>query len=133
MMENKNLKRARLFSRIGGFIIVGVTVILILFGMIRPFNITYNDQHYYLTLWQMVEYTSVFPYMIGRILGFIMLGIVGLLIGKKLKTKATNTLGISLMILGLFTFPILGAGVFYFIAGIQTLLAKKVQEFHSLS
>ncbi|MGY0691205.1 hypothetical protein ACW2QC_00265 [Virgibacillus sp. FSP13] len=127
-MGNKNARTAKLLAKIGGFICMGASGFFLVLSMFTPVEITINDSYTSGTLWELTTYPGPLMLWLGLLVGLFVLGMIGLMISKKVQTKATTARGFILIIIGFPTLVVVGAGILFIIAGVQTFLAKKVQE-----
>ncbi|MBY7142367.1 hypothetical protein KFZ56_04510 [Virgibacillus sp. NKC19-3] len=127
-MNNKNAKTAKTLTKIGGFMCLIVSVFMLVLSMFTPIEVTINDTYTRGTLWELSAYPAALSFWLGVIIALMIFGIIGLLISKKVQQKATTTQGWILIIIGFPSFMAMGAGILFIIAGVQTFLAKKVQE-----
>ncbi|WP_106496037.1 hypothetical protein [Lentibacillus sp. Marseille-P4043] len=127
-MDNKNAWTAQLLAKIGGFICMGASGFFLVLNMFTPVEITINDSYTSGTLWELASHPGPLTLWLGLLVGLFVLGMIGLMISKKVQTKATIAQGFIFIIIGFPTIVLAGAGILFIIAGVQTFLAKKVQE-----
>lgn len=127
-MNNKNAKTAKLLTKIGSFLCMFMAVFLLVISMITPVEITINGSYTRATLQELTEYPGPLTFWLSIIVVLFILGIVGLLISRRVQKQATTAQGFILIIMGFPTMAAAGAGILFMIAGVQTFLAKKVQD-----
>ncbi|MTW87274.1 hypothetical protein F3157_16675 [Virgibacillus dakarensis] len=125
-MNNKNANTAKLLAKIGGFMCMGMSVFFLILSMFTPVEVTINDSYSRGTLWELPS--GPIAFLLGMIIGLFILGIIALMISKRVQKEATTAQGFILIIIGFPTIIAAGAGILLIIAGVQTFLAKKVQE-----
>lgn len=121
---NKHASLSSILTVIGSVIYLLLAVFFFTIGMISPIHITINDYETNAYLWEFAKYPGPLSLWVVFILGFLILGIVGIVFSRRVKKKATTVQGVLLIIFGLFTLFFV-AGILYLIAGIQTLLARE--------
>lgn len=122
-MMNKQAKVARRLLLIGGiWYLVGAALFFVV-GMITPIDININGVHTRAYLWEFFTYPGPLSLWLGMILVPLILGVIGFIFRKKIKTQPTNAQGTFLLVAGIVT-VLTGAGILYIIAGVQTMLAS---------
>lgn len=127
-MKDKHVRTGRLLSKIGGIICLAIASVMLFISMVTPVALNLNGEQYYVTLWEMAGYPSAFLFWMGILFYMIFLGIAGLFISKRVAVTPSKGYGIALILLGFPALPIVGAGVFYIIAGVHIVLAAGLRD-----
>ncbi|NMD71582.1 hypothetical protein HHO41_14865 [Bacillus sp. DNRA2] len=120
----KRAKNSSVVTLIGAIIFLLMAVYLIVDGMISPMRLTVDGYETSAYLWELANYPEQFKLIMTLIMMFIVFGIVGLVISRKIKKGATIFQGVTLIILGIFSLLLIG-GIFYIIGGIFALLSQE--------
>ncbi|MEJ8764803.1 hypothetical protein WKU33_02865 [Oceanobacillus sp. HCA-5259] len=127
-MKDKNVRTGKLLSRIGGIICLAIAGVMLFISMVTPVALKLNGEQYFVSLWEMASYPSAFLFWMGILFYLVVLGLAGLFISKKVSVMPTKGYGITLILLGFPALPIMGAGVFYIIAGVHIVLAAGMKN-----
>lgn len=127
-MKDKNVRTGKLLSRIGGIICLAIAGVMLFISMVTPVALNLNGEQYFVSLWEMASYPSAFLFWMGILFYLVVLGLAGLFISKKVSVMPTKGYGITLILLGFPALPIMGAGVFYIIAGVHIVLAAGMKN-----
>jgi hypothetical protein len=126
-MNNKYTYTASLLTLIGGILYLVVAAILFIIGMATPIEITINGSYTRAYLWEFAAYPGPLSLWVAFIAVPLIMGIIGLVINRKIKKNATKTQGVTLLVIGILTI-VTGIAFLYIIAGVQTLLASKAEN-----
>ena len=132
-MKNKNARRAKLFATIGSIMCIVMTVLMLSFSMFTPITVTINGSSMHGTLPELTAYPAYFTTLLSMLTGLFVLGLIAFFLGRSVSKNATTVKGLILIVMGFPAIAAFGGGIFLMIAGVQTLLAKKVQELTALS
>lgn len=127
-MKDKNVRTGKLLSRIGGIICLAIAGVMLFISMVTPVALNLNGEQYFVSLWEMASYPSAFLFWMGILFYLVVLGLAGFFISKKVSVMPTKGYGITLILLGFPALPIMGAGVFYIIAGVHIVLAAGMKN-----
>lgn len=126
-MMSKHAKVAHRLLLIGGiWYLVGAALFFVV-GMITPIDININGVHTRAYLWEFFTYPGPLSLWLAFILIPLILGVIGFIIRKKIKTEPTSAQGVFLLVSGIVT-VLTGAGILYIIAGVQTMLASNADS-----
>ncbi|SDZ50741.1 hypothetical protein SAMN05421736_11545 [Evansella caseinilytica] len=126
--ESKHIKTAKLLILIGSSIFLFFGSGFLLFSMFIPIDMTIGRSSVSATIWEVAEYPVHLGFWIGVIAAMLLFGLIGLVLRKRAEKKPTTVQMVILIILGIPTIMVAGAGLLFIIAGVQIYLAKRVQE-----
>jgi len=125
---NRHAETASRLAKVSGYLFLIFTAIFFFISMITPITVTLNDYTTQGRLWELASEPGPFIFLLIMLAIPLVLGIIALIISKKVKTHPTKLQGIFLIAAGIASVVFL-VGIIFIVAGVQTLLAKQEQDF----